>query len=134
MTAQSATLMRCERCRAVISSAEASELIRGGAPCGFCGGPLALHDGPRAPAAARDSPSAERRLLGALRRAGERPVGARELARAGIDDPAGAIFELERAGHRIERAFGDGGPGRRRFLGYRLGADGRPGSQPSSSR
>ena len=42
------------------------------------------------------------------------------LTQAGIDDPANAIFELERAGHCIERAYADASNGRRRFLGYRL--------------
>ena len=42
MTVQSPTMMRCERCRAVLSSAEAPAMIRAGTPCGVCGGVLAL--------------------------------------------------------------------------------------------
>jgi hypothetical protein len=126
MTTQSPTLMRCERCRAVISTAEATELIRPGAPCGVCGGRLTLCGARRGarPGGDRDGvdhrPSAERRLLGVLREADGRPVGPRALAQAGFDDPANTIYELERAGYRIERAYADGSAGRRRFLGYRL--------------
>lgn len=39
---QPQTMVRCERCRAVISSADAADLIRHGVPCGVCGGPLSL--------------------------------------------------------------------------------------------
>jgi len=39
---ESLTMMRCERCRAVLSNAEAPALIRAGTPCGVCGGVLAL--------------------------------------------------------------------------------------------
>src|SRR5687767_786141 len=103
MTTQSPTLVRCERCRAVISSAEASAMIRHGVPCGVCGGTLSLcHAQPRRKNGDAPAPSAERRLLGVLREADGRPVGLRALAEAGIDDPANAIYELERAGHRIE--------------------------------
>lgn len=49
MTAQSPTLMRCERCRAVISTAEATELVRHGVPCGVCGGTLTVCNGRRRP-------------------------------------------------------------------------------------
>jgi hypothetical protein len=42
MAMQSLTMMRCERCRAVLSSAEAPAMIRAGRPCGVCGGVLAL--------------------------------------------------------------------------------------------
>jgi PHP family Zn ribbon phosphoesterase len=42
MAMQSLTMMRCERCRAVVSSAEAPAMIRAGTPCGVCGGVLAL--------------------------------------------------------------------------------------------
>lgn len=42
MTVQSLTMMRCERCRAVLSNAEAPALIRAGTPCGVCGGVLTL--------------------------------------------------------------------------------------------
>ncbi|HVL30634.1 MAG TPA: hypothetical protein VM299_00225 [Solirubrobacteraceae bacterium] len=42
MTDQPLTMMRCERCRAVLSSADAPALIRAGTPCGVCGGVLAL--------------------------------------------------------------------------------------------
>lgn len=148
MTLTSATMLRCDRCRAVISSAEASDMIRHGVPCGVCGGTLALgsssgqwrgdadvaaHDGPVASTA-----SPEIRLLGVLREAEGAPVAPRRLTEAGIDDPANAIFELEQAGHRIERAYTDASNGRRRFLGYRIGRGlglGRQagGSQPSSS-
>lgn len=42
MTDQSPTMMRCERCRAVLSSADAPAMIRAGTPCGVCGGVLML--------------------------------------------------------------------------------------------
>ncbi len=151
-TLPSLTMLRCDRCRAVISSAEAGDMIRHGVPCGVCGGPLALGtngqwragvdtpgdgdgDGDHDHAAPHASP--ERRLLGVLRAADGDPVAPRALSRAGIDDPANAIYELERAGHRIERAYADASNGRRRFLGYRLhgGCRRQPagGSQPSKS-
>lgn len=137
MMTQSATLVRCERCRAVISSAEATKMIRHGVPCGVCGGTLSLCNGQvRDPGADARPPSTERRLLGVLREADGRPVGLHALAEAGISDPANAIYELERAGHCIEREYADVSTGRRRLLGYRL----RPRanryvsvSQPSSS-
>jgi hypothetical protein len=140
MTLPSLTMLRCDRCRAVISSAEAGDMIRHGVPCGVCGGTLAAGangqwraDPP--PTAA--TPSPERRLLGVLRDAGGEPVAPHMLTEAGIDDPANAIFELEQAGHRIERAYVDASNGRRRFLGYRLRRGlGRQagGSQPRTSR
>lgn len=133
MTRQSPVLVRCERCRAVISSAEAKSIIRHGVPCGVCGGTLALCGNRRRPsdgraneetngavAAPAVAPSAERKLLGVLHDADGRPVARQALSAAGIDDPAGTIFELEQAGHRIERAYADSSDGRRRFLGYRL--------------
>ena len=133
MTGQSPVLVRCERCRAVISSAEAKSIIRHGVPCGVCGGTLALCGNRRRAVDARAdeetngawaapplAPSAERRLLGVLHEADGRPVARQALSAAGIDDPAGTIFELEQAGHRIERAYADASDGRRRFLGYRL--------------
>lgn len=128
MTTQSPTLVRCERCRAVISSADAAAMIRDGVPCGVCGGTLVLCSHGRAattqstgqPAPCAPSPSPERRLLGVLRNANGRPVGLHALADEGIDDPASAIYELERAGHRIERAYAESARGRRRLLGYRL--------------
>jgi len=152
MTGQSPVLVRCERCRAVISSAEAKSIIRHGVPCGVCGGTLTLcgnrrHtvdlradgdvNGATPPPGAVPVPSAERKLLGVLRAADGEPVARQALSAAGIDDPAGTIFELEQAGHRIERAYADAADGRRRFLGYRLrrGAKRQAGgSQPSSSR
>jgi len=159
MTGQSPVLMRCERCRAVISNAEAKSLIRHGVPCGVCGGTLSLcgnarHDaGPPGAYGSRGdgdgagdhgprgAPSAERRLLCVLRDADGEPVAKQVLAEAGIEDPANTIFELEQAGHRIERAYADSSDGRRRFLGYRLRRNGRQaggaatgGSQPSTSR
>lgn len=120
MPTQSPTLLRCERCRAVISSAEATTMIRHAVPCGVCGGTLALADA-RASASDPDGSrlSPERRLLSVLRQAEGRPVGPNALAEAGIDDPASAIYELELAGHRIERAYSDNAAGRR-LLGYRL--------------
>ena len=136
MTTQSPTLLRCERCRAVISNAEALDMIRHGVPCGVCGGTLTLCSTPRRSGSADVPCSSERRLLGVLREA-DGPVGVRALAQAGVEDPANAIYELERAGHRIEREYAETGTGRRRFLGYRLrrGADRQPGgSQSSSSR
>jgi hypothetical protein len=124
MTTQSPTLMRCERCRAVISTAEATELIRHGGPCGVCGGRLALCGSRRGTRSGGEHgdcrPSAERRLLGVLREADGRPVGPRALTQAGIEDPANTIYELERAGYRIERAYADVSAGSRRFLGYHL--------------
>lgn len=133
MTRQSAVLVRCERCRAVISSAEAKSIIRHGVPCGVCGGRLALCRNRRRAADVRaddetngamtlpaPAPSAERKLLGVLHEADGEPVARQAISAAGIDDPAGAIFELEQAGHRIERAYADVSGGRRRFLGYRL--------------
>jgi hypothetical protein len=147
MTLPSLTMLRCDRCRAVISSAEASDMIRHGVPCGVCGGPLALGkdgqwrddaDPPADDGRARSSASPERRLLCVLREADGEPVAPRMLSEAGIDDAANAIFELEQAGHRIERAYADASNGRRRFLGYRLrrgyGRQPAGGSQPSSSR
>jgi hypothetical protein len=147
MTLPSLTMLRCDRCRAVISSAEASDMIRHGVPCGVCGGPLALGgsgqwrgdpDALSDDGAATASASPERRLLGVLREADGEPVAPRLLTQAGIDDPANAIFELEQAGHRIERAYADASNGRRRFLGYRLrrgyGRQPAGGSQPRSSR
>lgn len=149
MTGQSPVLVRCERCRAVISSAEAKSIIRHGVPCGVCGGTLSLcgnrreasdarTDGDPNGAAPAPSAPAERRLLGVLRDADGQPVEKQELSAAGIDDPAGAIFELEQAGHRIERAYADAANGRHRFLGYRLRhAEGRQAggsSMPRSSR
>lgn len=123
MTTGSPTLVRCERCRAVISSAEAADMIRHGVPCGVCGGTLSLCNGhPRWPDVERPPPSAERRLLGVLREADGRPVGLNALSEAGIEDPANAIFELERAGHCIEREYAELTTGRRRLLGYRLRA------------
>jgi hypothetical protein len=147
MTLPSLTMLRCDRCRAVISCAEASDMIRHGVPCGVCGGPLALGSNgqwradaqtPADDSAATSSASPERRLLGVLREADGEPVAPRMLSEAGIDDPANAIFELEQAGHRIERAYADASNGRRRFLGYRLrrGLGGRHAggaSQPRSS-
>jgi len=127
MTPESPTLMRCERCRALIASAEASELIRDGVSCGVCGGRLTLCDdhGRWRAGGDRDGPSArssspERRLLGVLRDAHGQPVAPQELTQAGINDPASAIYELELAGHRIRRAYSAGAAGRRRFLGYCL--------------
>ena len=114
MTGQSPVLVRCERCRAVISSAEAKSIIRHGVPCGVCGGTLALCGDRRRAADLRTDEetngaiapalllSAERTLLGVLRRAEGRPVAKQALSAAGIDDPAGTIFELEQAGHQIE--------------------------------
>ena len=142
MTGQSPVLVRCERCRAVISSAEAKSIIRHGVPCGVCGGTLALCGNGRHTADPRPdalpAPSAERTLLGVLHEADGEPVARQALSAAGIDDPAGTIFELEQAGHRIERAYSDASHGRRRFLGYRLrrsaGRQPAGGSQPSSSR
>ncbi len=42
MAVESLTMMRCERCRAVLANAEAPALIRAGTPCGVCGGVLTL--------------------------------------------------------------------------------------------
>ncbi|MGH2840106.1 MAG: hypothetical protein ACRDKY_04690 [Solirubrobacteraceae bacterium] len=69
---------------------------------------------------ARHHASPERRLLDVLRGADGRPVGPRALRQAGIEDPGSAIFALEQAGHRIERAYATMSTGRRCLLGYRL--------------
>ncbi len=145
MTLPSPTMLRCDRCRAVISTAEASDMIRHGVPCGVCGGTLVLGsnaqrrtaDGLAGGDAATLTGSPERRLLGVLRDADGESVKPSTLAEAGIADLGDAIFELEQAGHHIERAYADASNGRRRFLGYRLRRRrGRQagGSQPSSSR
>jgi hypothetical protein len=42
MAMESLTMMRCERCRAVLSNAEAPAVIRAGTPCGVCGGVMTL--------------------------------------------------------------------------------------------
>jgi hypothetical protein len=120
MTTHSSTLMRCERCKAVVSNAQASDMIRHGVPCGVCGGTLSLCHAQRRSSSDATRPSAERQLLGVLRAADGRAVGLTALAQAGIDDPANAIYELERAGHRIEREYAEATSGRRRLLGYRL--------------
>ena len=112
----SPSTMRCERCRAVFISTDAVQTVERHAPCGVCGGTLLLAR--REPRHASASP--ERRLLRALRDAGGDPLCINDLAEHGIDDPASAIYELERAGHRIGRAYEELGAGRRRFLGYRL--------------
>ena len=98
------------------------DMIRHGVPCGVCGGTLSLCDNgnPRRADAGVPPPSPERRLLGVLREAEGRPVGLSAISEAGIEDPANAIYELERAGHRIEREYSDVSTGRRRLLGYRL--------------
>ena len=97
-------------------------MIRHAVPCGVCGGTLALAD-VRAAGSDPDARrlSAERRLLSVLRKAAGQPVGPTALAEAGIDDPASAIYELELAGHHLERAYSDNAAGRR-LLGYRLRA------------
>jgi hypothetical protein len=46
VTVESLTMMRCERCRAVLSNSEAPALIRAGTPCGVCGGVLTLVGSP----------------------------------------------------------------------------------------
>lgn len=120
MTTHSPTLVRCERCRAVISSAEAVDMIRDRVPCGVCGGTLSLSPPRRAVGHDVRRPSPERRLLGVLRAAEGRPVALEAINDAGIDDPANAIYELERSGHRIEREYTVLETGRRRLLGYRL--------------
>jgi hypothetical protein len=38
----SLTMMRCERCRAALASADAPAMIRAGTPCGVCGGVMTL--------------------------------------------------------------------------------------------
>jgi hypothetical protein len=68
---QSLTMMRCERCRAVLSSAEAPAMIRAGRPCGVCGGVLALarpHVRGAAPAEADPAPRATRSTAAPSRR------------------------------------------------------------------
>ena len=97
-------------------------MIRHGVRCGVCGGTLSLcsNGQPRRTNGDAPRPSPERRLLGVLRAADGRPVGLHALAEAGIGDPANAIYELERAGHRIERAYAEIATGNRRLLGYRL--------------
>lgn len=96
-------------------------MIRHGVPCGVCGGTLSLSP-PRRPDVDAGAPraSSERRLLDVLRAADGRSVGLAAISDAGIEDPANAIYELERAGHRIEREYTELETGRRRLLGYRL--------------
>lgn len=94
-------------------------MIRHGVPCGVCGGTLSLSR-PRRVDAGAPRASSERRLLGVLRAADGRAVGLTAISDAGIEDPANAIYELERAGHCIEREYVELAPGRRRLLGYRL--------------
>jgi succinate dehydrogenase/fumarate reductase flavoprotein subunit len=101
-------------------------MIRRGMPCEVCGGTLTLRDGRRRAYSgaglddAGPRASAELRLLDVLRGADGQPVLPRALVQAGIDDPAEAIYELERAGHLIERSYSSVATGQRRFLGYRL--------------
>ena len=83
MTTQSPTVLRCERCRAVITTADAEEMIRDGVPCGVCSGTLALCEGRRrtgAVTAAERSVVAEHRLLVVLREVEGRAVDPRTLA------------------------------------------------------
>jgi hypothetical protein len=54
VTAESLTMMRCERCRAVLANADAPALIRAGTPCGVCGGLLMLA-GPPGPEPTSDA-------------------------------------------------------------------------------
>jgi hypothetical protein len=72
MLAAPVTMMRCERCRAVVSSVDAPAMIRSGTPCGVCGGTLMLRtaaplDEPQDPSslarAVDDGMSSERRFL-----------------------------------------------------------------------
>jgi hypothetical protein len=70
----------------------------------------------------RCRPLAERRLLDILLAAGGQPVAPQALREAGIEDAAGAIFELEQAGYRIGRAYAEVATGQRSFLGYRVAA------------
>lgn len=53
MIDQSLTMMRCERCRAALASADAPAMIRAGTPCGVCGGVMTLV-GAHPPPARRD--------------------------------------------------------------------------------
>jgi DNA-directed RNA polymerase subunit RPC12/RpoP len=125
--AQSSTMMRCQRCKAAISAADASARIRHGLACMYCGAPLVLHSAPAASIPAGDEAgiSPEHRLLDVLQQAAARPVSPHALAEAGIHDPANAIFQLERAGYRIERTYAQAPDGGRRFVGYRLYRDTR---------
>lgn len=62
MTVESLTMMRCERCRAVLSNADAPALIRAGTPCGVCGGVLVLAGSPgREPTSDAVRPEAARK-------------------------------------------------------------------------
>jgi hypothetical protein len=72
MAMQSLTMMRCERCRAVVSSAEAPAMIRAGTPCGVCGGVLALAS-PRGRSASLEDESAAPPRTAAPRRGGMLP-------------------------------------------------------------
>jgi hypothetical protein len=62
VTAESLTMMRCERCRAVLANADAPALIRAGTPCGVCGGLLMLagHPGPEPTSDALEDADASR--------------------------------------------------------------------------
>jgi hypothetical protein len=126
MTVQAPTMMRCERCKAVINAAHAAQLIRRGASCGVCGGRLVLcrperrmRSEPATSGDGRPRLSSEHRLLTILREAHGRPIESRALVRAGIGDPASAIYELGCAEHRIERAYTNAIE-KRHFLGYVL--------------
>jgi hypothetical protein len=70
-------------------------------------------------------------LIGALRRAGGRPVSYAELRDAGVELPASVVSELEMAGAPIERCFG-GAHGERHVIGVRLAESG-PELAPSQS-
>jgi hypothetical protein len=54
MLAAPMTMMRCERCRAVVSSIDAVTMIRTGTPCGVCGGTL-IHGAPALPDSPQDA-------------------------------------------------------------------------------
>lgn len=61
-------------------------------------------------------------VLRALRDAGDRPVSLVEMRERGITNPASVVYELELAGHPIDRVYRHG-----RLIGVRLG---RPDAEP----
>jgi hypothetical protein len=59
------------------------------------------------------------RLLEILRSSGGAPIGVDAL-RAGVAMPFQVVYELQLAGHDIQRVYGPSGPQGRALLGYRL--------------
>ncbi len=51
---------------------------------------------------------------------GTDPIGIAELRSHGIETPAQMVYELQLAGHDIQRTYGPKGSDGRKLLGYRL--------------